>query len=129
MRTDLTVPQQACQAIHAAHEAARHFYFDRIPTLVFLQVPGEAALLEAARLMKHKRIKHIIFREPDFGDIPTAIATGVALGKDRKWFSSYPLWRGSSEKERSFLREGEVAGSSPAPAAMPQLPAKGGLSS
>ena len=124
VRTDLSVPEQACQAIHAAHEAARHFYFDNIPVLVFLQVPGECELLAVRDLMRRHRVKHILFREPDFDDIPTSVATGPLRRGDRKWFSSYPLWRCSSDgrKQSAHPSGREVDGSSPSTATMLPLP-------
>ena len=58
-----------------------------------LTVPDEAALLAAQERAELRGIRTVLFREPDFGDIATALCTEPIGDEERKVFSSYPLWK------------------------------------
>ncbi|MBY0461149.1 MAG: hypothetical protein K2V38_27825 [Gemmataceae bacterium] len=85
VRRDLSAPQIAVQAAHAAIEAARRF----LPTdhphphLVLCGVAHERALLAAADRLERAGVRFSLFREPDLNDAATALAT-EPLGSDRR---------------------------------------------
>ena len=54
---------------------------------------SEAELLKAYRELIAQGLPAILFREADMGDQATALASAPIVGKDRKAFSKYKLWR------------------------------------
>lgn len=83
-RTDLSKAQQAVQAGHALAEYLLHndTTWDN-GTLVYLKVKNEKELISLTKLLNSDRVVFTEFREPDFGDQLTAIAS---LGSN-DWFS------------------------------------------
>jgi len=93
VRTDLTLPQQICQAIHAAYEAGlRADLPDSTRFLVTCQVPDEESLLKAQYEIERKGIHTFLFQEPDIGNQATALATEPIAASDRRKLSKYKLW-------------------------------------
>jgi hypothetical protein len=94
VRTDLTLPQQFCQAIHAAYEAGLHLTepTNDIHYTVVCQVPNEEALLKAQHDIERKGIRTIAFQEPDLGNQTTALATEPIVADDRRKLAKYKLW-------------------------------------
>lgn len=84
VRTDLSAPQIAVQAIHAALEA-RHFvtHDGPHPHLVLCGVASEQRLLAAADYLCRRGIRCSLFREPDRENEATALAT-EPLGDSRR---------------------------------------------
>ena len=96
VRTDLPLPQQLVQAVHASHEAGKlhaqgNPYDDRIFSVVVCQVPSEYHLMKAYDRIKNRGIEVSLFREPDIDNQATALATEPV--SDRKFFSKFKLWR------------------------------------
>jgi hypothetical protein len=97
VRTDLSLPQQLCQAAHAAHESGRHLA-DRTPaisSIVLCALPSERALLDARDRLEFLGIRTVVFREPDLGGQATALATEPVRPSHRPLLSRYPLWKGA----------------------------------
>jgi hypothetical protein len=94
---DLSLPQQLCQAVHAAHESGIHLAEKKedISSVVVCSVPREDDLLKADFDLKRLGIRSVIFREPDLGNRATALATEPLNGDSRKFLSRYPLWKGA----------------------------------
>ena len=61
--------------------------------LVALEVPDEDRLLAAHERLEHRGIQSVLFREPDRNNEATALCTEPVMGKIRKIFSKYSLWR------------------------------------
>lgn len=97
VRTDLSLPQQMCQAAHAAHESGRHLAerSSSISSIVICAVPSEPALLDARDRLQHHGLRTVLFREPDLGDRATALATEPLPSSRRNILSRYPLWKGA----------------------------------
>ena len=94
VRRDLPMPQQLCQAVHAAHEAGiRYGDPSRISSVVILSVPDEPELRKLKHRLDLRGIQSYMFEEDDIGDQATALATEPVNGKARNVLSSYPLWR------------------------------------
>jgi hypothetical protein len=93
VRRDLSVPQQAVQAIHAAIEAARRFLPKEAvhPHLVLCGVPDEPTLVREAERLEAFGIPIAKFHEPDRGNELTAIATAPLKGEDRRPMRRYKL--------------------------------------
>jgi hypothetical protein len=94
VRTDLPLPQQIVQAVHAAHEAGRSFPCDGTPSVVVCRTPSEATLLREGDKLAMLGIPTTIFREPDIGDEATALATAPVDISTRRIFSKWQLWNG-----------------------------------
>ncbi len=99
VREDLSLPQQAVQAIHAAIEATRTFLSpeETHPHVVLCTVPSEQALMRAMHRLSARDIQFKHFIEPDIGNEITALATAPLSGQDRKAFSNYPLLKQGGE--------------------------------
>ena len=94
VRTDLTLAQQLCQAVHAAHEAGIRFGTpDRVSAVVVCALPDEAALRDALDRLTFHGIRATAFHEPDLGGRMTALATEPLPRNRRNFLSRYPLWR------------------------------------
>jgi len=95
---DLSLPQQMCQAVHAAHESGIHLTekSNGISSVVICSVPDEAELLKAEYKLKMSGIRTVTFREPDLGDRATALSTEHINQAARKVLSRYPLWKGGA---------------------------------
>ena len=94
---DLSLPQQLCQAVHAAHESGIHLgdKNNGISSVVVCAVPNEDELLRAEHRLAQKGIRTVTFREPDLGNRATALSTEPINGAFRKVLSRYPLWKGA----------------------------------
>lgn len=90
VRNDLSPPQKAVQAAHAAIESARHFVSDgeEHPSVIILIVKNEAKLIKLYDKIPYDCIS---FEEPDIGNQMTAIATRPLCGKERDFFKRYQL--------------------------------------
>lgn len=90
LRSDLSRPQQAVQASHAAIESARNFINEGMehPSVIILNMKSEEALIKFNNSCPNRTIG---FREPDIGNQLTAIATEPVFGDDRKYFRKYQL--------------------------------------
>jgi len=92
VRKDLSTPQQAVQACHAAIEAA--ISFGRLPdhpSVIICGIDTEAKLDNALRRLTTLGIKCHAFREPDIGNQLTAIASEPIYGEQRRIFRQYQL--------------------------------------
>jgi hypothetical protein len=96
VRNDLSIPQQAVQASHAAIESARKHLKpgDEHPSVIICSIKNENKLLKCAEEFKAAGIDHTIFREPDIGNAATALASRPMIGKERKAFSRFQLMKG-----------------------------------
>lgn len=94
---DLSLAQQMCQAVHAAHESGIHLSDKNngISSVVICSVPSEDDLLKADFDLKRRGIRSVIFKEPDLENRATALATEPLNGEFRKLLSRYPLWKGA----------------------------------
>ncbi len=63
------------------------------PHLVVCAVADEHALLEADRILRARGIRCTVFREPDLGNRPTALAAEPVAGAARRPFRRFPLLR------------------------------------
>jgi len=95
IRSDLIPGLQAAQACHALrlfadeHKLEENEWFRFSNNIVLLQVPIKEELIELAYKATCDDIPCSIFREPDVGDEPTAIAI---LGRGaKKLVSNLPL--------------------------------------
>lgn len=95
VRTDLSIPQQLCQAVHAAHESGIKFGNpDHITSVVICGVPNEDSLISILSKTESKGIKAVLFKEPDINNQATAFATEPITNDNRKIFSNLKLWGG-----------------------------------
>lgn len=79
------------QAIHAAMMSANAFrQAVEPPNVVLLSVPDEPALLAAYETLR-RQVPMIAWREPDFGNTLTALASAPVGSQHRKHFRGYPL--------------------------------------
>lgn len=92
-RKDLSTPQQAVQAGHAAIEATRAYLKtdDEHPSLILCSMKGEAQLRRAADDIENQGIRIKRFFEPDIGNQMTAFATEPLSGEQRKLFRKFQL--------------------------------------
>lgn len=98
-RGDLSFPQRAVQAAHAAVEAGRKNLIPhqvQHPHLIILEVQHEGKLLSAASTLEAKGLRVARWHEPDLSDELTAIAAEVVFGDTRHLFKRYPLLRCST---------------------------------
>lgn len=78
MRADLSVPQQAVQAIHAAVEVARSGLIASAiehPNLVLCTVDNEDAIHRIAQILSDDDVAYRVFHESDMSDQATALCT------------------------------------------------------
>lgn len=93
VRTDLSLAQQAVQAIHAAMACVgEHGGLTPDTRLVLLGVSGHDELIRWARRLTSQRIAYSLFEEPDHGIGPSALATRPGLLTERKGLGRLPLW-------------------------------------
>ena len=83
---DLSKEQQAVQAVHVAYEAGMRFA--NHASVVFCGVESIDSVIEH---LDRLGIRYVSFREPDLGNIVTAVATETI--SDRKPLRKYKLWR------------------------------------
>ena len=96
VRTDLSLPQQAVQAIHAAMAAtAEHGGLRPDTRLALLAVPDQPSLLAWGQRLMAKGIAFSLFEEPDHGIGPSALATAPAPMAQRRCLQRLPLWEGA----------------------------------
>ncbi len=83
VRRDLSPGARAAQLCHALREFADKYpeddktWYETSNTLVLLET-DETHLLDLAESAKYKGVPVAVFKEPDLGDITTAIALGWA---------------------------------------------------
>ncbi len=92
VRTDLSVPQQAVQAIHAGMGAADRFGEPPANHLALLSVPDKLRLERIARRLEAAGIPFHAFFEPDEDAGLTALATAPLPPSTARHFRSLPLW-------------------------------------
>lgn len=94
-RKDLSTPQQAVQAGHAAIEAARAYLKadDEHPSLIICTTKSEAQLSRAADDIEKQGIRIKRFYEPDIGNQLTAFATEPLSGEARKAMRKFQLMK------------------------------------
>lgn len=94
-RKDLSLPQQAVQAGHAAIEASRQYLpkDDEHPSLIICTMKGEDQLQRAANDIEAQGIRIKRFYEPDIGNQLTAFATEPLTGESRKAMRKFQLMR------------------------------------
>ncbi len=82
VRNDLAPGLQAAQAVHAKelftheHSELNAEWYEKSNNIVLLQVPSKEELVALAYRMTTQSIQTSLFREPDLGNEPTAIAVG-----------------------------------------------------
>lgn len=95
VREDLSIPQQAVQACHAAIKASRSFLPESAilnpPNLVVCVVPDEQALRTMLEQINRQGIRACSFQEDDMGGQTTAFATELIWGETRRAFRRCPL--------------------------------------
>ena len=96
IRKDLTLPQQICQAVHAAYESGLQLAdpYQITDYTVVCEVPDESALLLAQEEIERKGFRTVVFSEPDLEGQATALATEPILSHKRKKMGKYKLWKG-----------------------------------
>lgn len=98
VREDLTVPQQAVQACHAAMKAARSFLPETAilnsPNLVVCTVRDEVALKAMLEDIHRAGILACSFQEEDLDGQTTVFATELVSGEKRRAFRKCRLLRG-----------------------------------
>ena len=92
VRKDLSTPQQAVQATHAALEASKHNDIPKDLHLVLCSVKDKRALSKTAFNFSKSKVNLHMFYEPDLGNELTAIASDVVY--DRRPFKHLKLLRG-----------------------------------
>ncbi len=95
MRTDLTREQQLVQAVHAAHEAGMKYCPNRTLSVVVCEAKGPEHLECITSDLDAKNISHVVFHEPDMGDVATSIATEPVGDQERRLLKRYRLWKGA----------------------------------
>lgn len=92
-RKDLSGPQQAVQAGHAAIEATRAYLGkdDEHPSLILCSMKNEDQLRRAADELERQGIRLKRFYEPDIGYKLTAFATEPLTGESRKAMRKFQL--------------------------------------
>ena len=85
-RRDLTFPQQAVQAGHAAIESARQFLPPQAehPSLIITAVRNEQKLVYWIDKFERLGIRFTVWREPDLNNEITSIATEPLSGDIRR---------------------------------------------
>ncbi len=96
MRQDISVAQQIVQSNHATYEVARRSpasNLDEIPSCIVIGVPDKVALFRVIEKLNKHAIQHHTFYEPDFDMGLSAVATAPLEQEQRRFLSSYRLWR------------------------------------
>ena len=95
VRTDLSFPQQAVQACHAAIESTRQFPdpHSEHPYLVLCGVPDVNALTTAKARLEASGVPLAAFYEPDQAGSLTAVATRPLRGPERLPMRKYQCLR------------------------------------
>jgi hypothetical protein len=90
----LSLPQQAVQAAHAAHEAGIYLAAktENVSNLILLAVANEAELLAHSARLQAAGILFTLFTEPDLDGAATALATAPLLAIFKPHFKSLKLW-------------------------------------
>ncbi len=100
VREDLTVPQQAVQACHAAIKASRSFLPETAilnsPNLVVCTIRDEESLKEMLEMVHRSGINACSFQEEDLNGETTAFATELISGEKRRVFRKCRLMKGKS---------------------------------
>lgn len=97
VRKDLPIEQQACQAIHAAIEAARNFTLpNEPPHLVLCGVSSEAKLHDVSNRLLEAGVRYYGYHEPDQNYELTAIATEPLQGDKRRHLRRYQVLKMNS---------------------------------
>jgi hypothetical protein len=93
VRKDLSRPQQAVQACHAAIEATRKFLSagDAHPHLVLCGVSDETTLEREQGRLEAYGVRTVSFREPDRNNELTAVATEPLTGEAQRRTRRYEL--------------------------------------
>lgn len=94
-RKDLSIPQQAVQAGHAAIEASRAYLGkdDEHPSLIICTMKSESQIRRAADELERQGIKLKRFFEPDRGNEMTAFATEPLVGSARAAMRKFQLMK------------------------------------
>jgi hypothetical protein len=93
VRRDLSVPQQAVQACHAAIEAARQSLISaeiEHPHLILFGVHNEAKLNQVRQHLDAIGVRYRSFHEADLNHQLTSVATEPVYGPQRRHFKKYP---------------------------------------
>ncbi len=100
VREDISIPQQAVQACHAAMKAARSFLPETAilnsPNLVVCTIRDETALKAMLEDVNRHGILACSFQEEDMGGETTAFATELISGDLRRVFRRCRLLRGEA---------------------------------
>lgn len=64
------------------------------PSLVLCEVEDQPRLERVVDELCHRGIEHVVFREPDRADEPTAVATLPLTDRQRRRLSKHQLWKG-----------------------------------
>ena len=94
VRADLPAGLQLPQSYHAGrlfaaeHPALEQYWYEHSNNLVIVSVPNKEALAKLAYEMTVRGLAVSMFREPDLGGEPTALAVEPAGGK---MLSRHPL--------------------------------------
>lgn len=91
IREDLTHPQQVVQASHAVLATERPV--TGVPCVIVIGVKNEEKLLDVMPFLDSNKVSYKAFREPDFGNELTAIATEPLTDNDRHLFKKFQLLR------------------------------------
>ena len=100
MRQDISVAQQIVQSNHATFEVARRFPAPNLhetPSCIVIGVPDKNALLRVCEKLNTHAIQHHSFYEPDFDMGLSAVATVPLEQEQRRFLSSYRLWREAND--------------------------------
>jgi hypothetical protein len=91
VRQDISPEQQAVQAAHATYVAGAKFEpKDPEQThFVLIGISDEAAMLSAQELLQEHDTEYVSFKEPDLGDIVTAIATEKMKESQKRFLKKY----------------------------------------
>lgn len=94
IRQDMSLQHQLVQACHSSLEAGSNFKeTDKIPFLICLGMKNGDALVDAEQFLIRKGIKYHKFFEPD-NDLGFTSITTEPLDKEQKrYFSSFGLWK------------------------------------
>lgn len=99
VRKDMPLFAQLVQSAHACHELGMSLPRDKVPInshLILLQVRNEDELLCIDWQLRKKRIRTVVFYEPDHYDGKplgnSALCTEPLYGTSRNFFNKFELW-------------------------------------
>lgn len=94
VRNDLSGPQRAVQACHAAIEASWPLHLDDLehPSVIILGVENEEELNRVEEDLPY-HFHYEVFREPHYDNSKTAIAIYPVAESERKWFKDFKLMK------------------------------------